>query len=154
MPLSLRGFFSLVRSRQERYPDSTNPNSQFSMPSAIKTRCRFPGCNRAVRDRFCDEHRRATWRAADARRATPAERGYDARWRRLRAWYIRQHPLCEDCLEEGIVCATAIEVDHILPISVRADMRLDASNLRSRCHMHHRRKTLQDEKKYSVSAVT
>jgi hypothetical protein len=48
------------------------------MPSAIKTRCRFPGCNRAVRDRFCREHRRATWRAADASRSRiklPAEGG-------------------------------------------------------------------------------
>ena len=119
------------------------------MPLKLKTRCRYPGCPLTTRSGFCDRHKRAgSARPADQRRGTPAERGYDARWYKLRAWYIRRHPLCADCLEEGVVNATSIEVDHVIPVSVRPDLRLDASNLRSRCRKHHSRKTELDKRLY------
>ena len=50
---------------------------------------------------------------------------------------LLEHPLCEDCLEEGIVTPEHIEVDHVTPIEVRPDLRLDPANLRSRCRRHH-----------------
>jgi 5-methylcytosine-specific restriction protein A len=122
------------------------------MPNRIKTICRYPGCGRIVRGRFCQEHRRAYRRAAGAGRATSAQRGYDARWRRLRRWYIQQQPLCEDCLEENMVNVQYLEVDHIVPIDIRPDLRLEPTNLRTRCRMHHRQKTLQDMKRYGTGA--
>jgi 5-methylcytosine-specific restriction protein A len=121
------------------------------MPARIKTRCNQPGCPRAVRGRFCDEHARSVPSPAERRRPTAPERGYDSRWRKLRTWYIKRHPLCEDCWdEEGVVNARDIEVDHIIPIKVRPDLRLEATNLRSRCRSHHQRKTNADKRRYGT----
>jgi len=37
-----------------------------------------------------------------------------ARWRRLRKFQLIQHPLCQFCLERGIVTAANV-VDHVEP---------------------------------------
>ncbi len=37
------------------------------------------------------------------------------RWRRLRNWYISQHPLCERCLKDGIYTSAQC-VHHIQPV--------------------------------------
>jgi hypothetical protein len=62
---------------------------------------------------------------------------------------VAQHPLCQDCLEEGTITAERIEVDHVIPIHVRPDLRL-APRLRSRCAGHHRVKTMQDRRLYGA----
>ena len=67
-------------------------------------------------------------------------RGYGTDWRRLRQWYARRQPLCEDCLARDIVTPMQ-EVDHVRPFSGKDDpLRLDADNLRSLCRSCHRRK--------------
>ena len=33
-------------------------------------------------------------------------------WRELRAWYMRLHPLCERCIEEGYI-RSAVDCHHI-----------------------------------------
>jgi len=38
---------------------------------------------------------------SDRDRGTSAERGYDRRWRKVRAVKLRKHPLCERCLKDG-----------------------------------------------------
>lgn len=81
-------------------------------------------------------------------RGTSRERGYDTAWQKVRDLYIAEHPLCEDCLEENIVNPEHIEVDHVIPIDVRPDLRLDMTNLRSRCRRHHKRKTDRDKATY------
>ena len=48
------------------------------------------------------------------RRASAAARGYGHRWRRQRAAYLRQHPLCARCLQQGRE-TPAVVVDHIVP---------------------------------------
>lgn len=73
------------------------------------------------------------------RRASAAERGYDQRWTKLRAAYVAQHPLCEDCLP---TITPVHEVDHVIPITGLGDpLRLLWVNLRSRCRRHHATKT-------------
>jgi 5-methylcytosine-specific restriction endonuclease McrA len=37
-----------------------------------------------------------------------------ARWRRLRKFQLMQHPLCQFCLQRGIVTAAKV-VDHVTP---------------------------------------
>ncbi len=119
------------------------------MPQKLKTPCNQRSCRRAARGRYCEEHAHlVSYRPADQRRGTSAQRGYDSAWRRLRQWYVRQHPFCEDCLKDGIYTTTLIEVDHVVPIDVRPDLRLDSNNLRSRCRRHHQLKSLEDRKKY------
>ncbi len=111
------------------------------MPGRLKKPCNHPGCGRATTGRFCDAHRQ---RRVEYR-GTPAERGYDAHWRRLRAVHLEEHPVCEDCLEQGRLNDCHLEVDHVIPISVRPDLRLDSNNLRTLCRRHHAQKTRRDQ---------
>lgn len=78
-------------------------------------------------------------------RGTAQQRGYDYRWSKLRNWWIRKHPLCQDCMDEGITNNEQLEVDHVIPFMGKDDpLRLDTTNLRTRCKRHHRIKTLRD----------
>ena len=61
---------------------------------------------------------------------------------------MKWQPFCEDCLQEGIRNDEDIEVDHVIPIDVRPDLRLEITNLRSRCRRHHRLKTNADQQQY------
>ena len=63
-------------------------------------------------------------------------RGYDRRWRKLRKRKLQSDPLCEDCLERGRT-TLAQEVDHIIRITKRPDLRLVWDNLRSLCKPCH-----------------
>jgi len=122
------------------------------MPSLMKTPCNHPGCRRATRGRYCEDHRHLAYRRpSERRRGTPAERGYDHHWRKLQQAYIAEHPLCEDCLDDDTINAWNLEVDHILPIEVRPDLRLCWDNLRTRCRQHHSLKTLEDQRKYGTA---
>jgi len=77
----------------------------------------------------------------DKRRGSAQERGYDSRWHKLRALYVLEHLLCEDCEANGLTVVVD-EVDHIIPIDGKYDpLRLDAANLRSRCKACHTKKT-------------
>jgi 5-methylcytosine-specific restriction protein A len=68
------------------------------------------------------------------------KRGYDRDWRRLRDYHMNQHPLCEDCKQQGDTVAANM-VDHVVPVDVDPSRRLDPSNLRSLCWKHHAVKT-------------
>lgn len=63
------------------------------------------------------------------------KRGYDADWNDLAATYRREHPLCEDCEEWGIVKQGVI-VHHVIPIG-EGGPRLDQGNLRHLCRECH-----------------
>jgi hypothetical protein len=63
------------------------------------------------------------------------ERGYDRRWVLVREVYIREHPLCEDCLLLGLVVVTQM-VHHIVAIVDGGD-KYDDDNLRSLCWICH-----------------
>lgn len=79
--------------------------------------------------------------ALDARRPSAEARGYDADWRRCRAAYLSVHPFCA----AGGCSAPATDVDHILSIRQRPDLRLAWSNLRAMCHPCHSRRTATDQ---------
>ena len=61
-------------------------------------------------------------------------------WRKLRETYLKEHPLCEDCLAEGKV-TPATDVHHIKsPFrkgEVNWNLLLDYNNLASLCKEHH-----------------
>lgn len=77
----------------------------------------------------------------DATRASAAERGYDAAWRRVRKDYLKAHPMCS----AAGCAAPATDVDHIESIADRPDLRLSWSNLRSFCHSHHSQRTAREQ---------
>jgi 5-methylcytosine-specific restriction enzyme A len=64
-------------------------------------------------------------------------------WKRLRLWYLQQHPLCEECLKKDKI-TPAKEVHHKKKISTGVDIdeklsiALDENNLESVCiKCHH-----------------
>jgi 5-methylcytosine-specific restriction endonuclease McrA len=63
-------------------------------------------------------------------------------WRRLRELRLRAEPLCRFCMDEGRL-TDATEVDHIVMVRERPDLRLDYDNTRSLCKTHHSRLTMQ-----------
>ncbi|OYY35565.1 MAG: endonuclease [Rhodospirillales bacterium 24-66-33] len=77
----------------------------------------------------------------DKRRPSPAERGYDAAWRRCRKKFIEAHPVC--CVP-GCGKPTS-DVDHIKSVRERPDLRLSWSNLRPYCHAHHSQRTATEQ---------
>lgn len=66
----------------------------------------------------------------------------DIRWKRLREWYIREHPICERCFEQGI-STPATEIHHVVPFGSakttedKFDLLLDTNNLMSLCSKCH-----------------
>jgi len=101
--------------------------------------CSEPGCPTIVRRGYCSVHERA----ADHRRGSAQQRGYDARWRALSAAFRRQHPLCGErhdgtmdtvnsrCARDGRTTAAEC-VDHVIPIR-DGGARFDPRNLMSAC---------------------
>ena len=107
------------------------------MTTGLLSPCSEPRCPELTRGGPCPAHRRERERrpervAAKAFYRSPA-------WRRLRAAHLAANPWCVDCGARGI------DVDHVTPISA-GGARLDRTNLATRCHACHSRKTLAETK--------
>jgi hypothetical protein len=73
----------------------------------------------------------------DAVRGSSAARGYDRDWQRLRAEQLTEFPICfAPRCGQPATC-----VDHIEPVTKNPARRLDKTNLRSCCGLHHARLT-------------
>jgi 5-methylcytosine-specific restriction protein A len=79
----------------------------------------------------------------NATRRTGQEFYNSIQWRRLRNWYIRQHPLCAACKKDGLIVNAKI-VDHVIPVKDGGD-KLNETNLQSLCTFHHNQKTAREE---------
>ena len=80
------------------------------MPQKPRRPCRYPGCPGFCEQGqvFCKDH--MEW-SSDRLRGGADARGYDSRWRKARALFLKQHPLCAFCLAEGKVVPATV-VDH------------------------------------------
>ena len=69
-------------------------------------------------------------------RESAAKRGYDSRWQKARATFLRKHPLCADHQQRGHIVPATV-VDHIIPH--RGDQALfwDTGNWQSLCKLCH-----------------
>jgi P27 family predicted phage terminase small subunit len=63
------------------------------MPWQPLRRCTEPGCNKRVKSGKCEEHRRAAWRAEDARRGHRRARGYYLDEIAVRQWKEKSRQL-------------------------------------------------------------
>lgn len=102
--------------------------------------CRRAGCPGIVRAGVCSTcgPLRQAQQGHDDRRGSASARGYGRHWQKKRLAYLRAHPLCVQCADEGLTTA-ATDVDHI--VAKRNGGTDDEENLQALCHMHHSRKT-------------
>ena len=114
-----------------------------TMPSLAKRQCSEQPCpNLAEYRSRCRTHARGEERD----RGTANQRGYDAVWECLRRQKLAANPTCQiktHC--EGMFPENAAtEVDHIIPIRERPDLRLVWENLQSSCKPCHSAKTARE----------
>jgi 5-methylcytosine-specific restriction protein A len=85
------------------------------VPGRPKSICRAPSCGKVIdAPGYCEQHKKVVRKQEDERRGTAAERGYDSKWAKARAFYLRKHPLCVYCQRDKRVVAATV-VDHITP---------------------------------------
>jgi len=105
------------------------------MPARPKTPCKFSSCPNLTDGSYCEEHKQTENRRYNRYQRDPViNRRYGSTWRRIRARYVKAHPLCEDCLSAGRY-TPAKEVHHVLPLSEGGTH--DEDNLRALCHGCH-----------------
>lgn len=80
----------------------------------------------------------------DKQRGSASERGYDSRWRKYRLTFLRNNPLCVECMKNGKLTPSS-RVDHIIPH--KGDMKLfwDPKNHQALCEGCHNRKTAKED---------
>ena len=103
--------------------------------------CLYPGCPELVSSGRCDKHK-VDHRECDRHRGNSTERGYGARWQRYRLQFLMRHPLCVECMSDGIVRPATV-VDHIQDHKGDQELFWNQGNHQSLCKRHHDRKTIR-----------
>jgi 5-methylcytosine-specific restriction protein A len=89
----------------------------------------------------------------DLRRGTARDLGYDHHWQRVaQQRRTADNHLCQLCLAENRLTPSS-DVDHIIPLHVRPDWRLEFDNTQVICRPHHRKKTSADARRYGSSTA-
>ena len=78
--------------------------------------------------------------SGDRLRGGADARGYDARWRKARALFLKQHPLCAECGKAGRLTPATV-VDHIIPHRGDKALFWDEKNWQPLCKRCHDKKT-------------
>lgn len=110
---------------------------------ALKHFCRKQGCSTLTDSGYCELHKAESYQY-DQYRGTASERGYDAKWRKSRVLFLKLHPLCKYCLNEGRITAATV-VDHIIPHKGNRVLFWDRNNWQPLCKQHHDRKTVNED---------
>ena len=101
------------------------------MPSKPKRPCNNPGCPELTTERYCEKHQKEYDQRVDQRRGSASSRGYDYKWQKARASYLKSHPLCVECLKNDKLTPAAL-VHHVKRIKDGGSV-LDHSNLMCLC---------------------
>ncbi|GAB6174487.1 HNH endonuclease signature motif containing protein [Paradesulfitobacterium aromaticivorans] len=121
------------------------------MPYKPKRPCSNPGCPRLTSGRFCEKHHQETEKEYNRQRGSAASRGYDSRWRKARERYLKAHPLCVLCEQEGKLTPANV-VDHIKPHKGNKELFWDESNWQSLCKACHDSKTAQNDGRWAIKS--
>lgn len=108
------------------------------MPSKPLKPCSKRGCPNLTRERYCDDHKQLN-NCYDTNRGSAAQRGYGARWRKARAYYLFQNPICVRCGDIATV------VDHIVPHKGDMNLFWNLNNWQPLCKTCHDRKTVKED---------
>ncbi len=114
------------------------------MPRRALQVCPTPGCPTLTTKGRCTPCRAK----ATAARPTPAAKGYDARWQRTRAAYLRAHPYCEcaQCSAQPLLLKPlASEVNHRDGLGPLGPRGHDWANLQAMTKSHHSRHTAREQ---------
>lgn len=107
------------------------------MPRKPKRPCSHPGCPKLTDGRFCEEHQKEENRRYEKYDRDPVvRRRYGRVWKRIRDSYVKTHPFCEKCYENGVLVEVE-EVHHIKPLAEGGTH--ERSNLISLCKSCHAR---------------
>ncbi len=116
------------------------------MANKSKRLCNYPGCNTLVGNGYCDRHRidKEDKRQYDKHRGSASKRGYNSRWQKARATFLKRNPICVECKKDNQI-EPAVVVDHIKPH--KGDMVLfwDKNNWQPLCKRHHDIKTASED---------
>jgi len=105
------------------------------MPKKPKRPCSYPGCPKLTDDMYCESHKSVVNKNYNKYERDPtSNKRYGRAWKRIRDRYIKAHPLCEECKEQGRL-TLAEEVHHVLPLSKGGGN--ESSNLMSLCKSCH-----------------
>ncbi|HSZ70226.1 MAG TPA: hypothetical protein VK756_07680 [Solirubrobacteraceae bacterium] len=110
--------------------------------------CSTPGCWNLVPSGKCSECASDRRREERARRASPADLGYDSRWRRTAGRFLKYHPQCEcdDCLKlPRERRAKATEVHHRDGCGPLGPAGHKWFNLRAMAGEHHSKETAKQQ---------
>ena len=103
------------------------------MPRKPLRACSVPGCpGIAIVGSYCPNHSVTARREYVDDRPSASRRGYDRKWRRIRAQFLTAHPICADCGRE------ATEPHHVVPRAEGGSDRWD--NLVPLCGDCHKRR--------------
>lgn len=122
------------------------------MPDAPLRPCSYPGCAELVERGRCEYHKRPSHAHGKT-----ADRGYDGRWEKFRAWFLRRHPVCCGSAEipenwmavehelQGLCGRPARPVHHIRKVADFPELRLVESNCFPQCDACHAVRTARGE---------
>ena len=107
------------------------------MPIKPKRPCSYPNCPKLTDGRFCEEHQRLENKRYEKYERDPAVlKRYGSVWKRVRASYVKAHPYCELCYQNGVMKEVE-EVHHKKPLSQGGTHNFE--NLVSLCKSCHSR---------------
>ena len=87
------------------------PNTITARSSIYLHACAYPRCSKIVQTKYCDGHKHIQSDVSRETRGTTSEQGYGTTWQKTRKIHLLNHPLCEDCKQQGII-KPANEVHH------------------------------------------
>lgn len=117
------------------------------MPRTANRPCCYPGCRDFSTGRgYCDKHRKQNQEIDRNLRGSSHERGYDHRWRKARAVFLRCNPLCVGpaCAGAGLITPATV-VDHIIPHKGDKALFWDETNWQPMCASCHSAKTAGED---------
>lgn len=105
------------------------------MPRKPKHPCAYPNCPRLTDGKYCEVHAQTRNHEYEQfQRDKSVYKMYGNQWRKLRALYISEHPVCELCEKQGRLVPVE-EVHHKIPI--KQGGKNTWSNLMSLCQSCH-----------------
>lgn len=92
----------------------------------------------------CKQRKETAEHERDKNRGSSNERGYTSRWRVYRALYLKQNPLCVECMKEYKYVPATV-VDHIIPHKGDKKLFWDKNNHQTLCKHCHDVKTARED---------